>query len=142
MPVGRALAQRGERVAQLRDLRGQGLVLPPERVGRVSGRGRRRRPLDEDVADDGGVQVAHVHDLRDRNAFGHQLLLHGRNLARVALPHEGGEAGLDLGRRLAFVKVTDDLFQRPDAVGPVVNQFAHARTPPPGGVPGSGAHAG
>ena len=43
---------------------------------------------------------------------------------------------------LAFVKVTDDLFQRPDAVGPVVKQFAHARTPPPGRVPGSGAHAG
>jgi len=78
------------------------------------------------------MQVAHVHDLRDRNALGHQLLLHRGNLARVALANECRQPPLDLGRRLALVKVPDDFLQRTDAVRPVVDEFAHDQSPRPG----------
>ena len=119
--------ERGERGAQGRDLGAQRLVLPAKGVDGVAGGRGSARLLDQDVAHDLRVQVAHPHDLLHGHALGHELLLHGRDLARVALAHEGAEARLHFVRGLSLVKVADHLLEGADAVRAVVDELAHAR---------------
>jgi hypothetical protein len=77
------------------------------------------------------VQVAHAHDLLRGHTLGHQLLLHRRDLARVTLTHENGEARLHLAGGPALVQVADHPLQRPDTVRAVVNQLAHSSSSHP-----------
>ena len=58
---------------------------------------------------------------------GHELLLHGRDLAGVHLGDQGLQPLPHVRRRLAVVQVQDHLLEGLDAHGLVVDQLAHGR---------------
>ena len=115
-----------DRRAQLADGLAQGLVLALERVDRMPGHDARpnlhRRHR---VAHHLGVQVAHRADLVDAHPVCHQLLFHGRDFGRVHLVHERRQALTHLVGRASLVQVQDDVLQGGNALGAVVDQFAH-----------------
>jgi hypothetical protein len=122
--VGRCL-QVGRERAKLGDDFGEGLVLAFKRVERVSRWGSHLYRLDQDLSQHLTVQVAHALHFLHRHPARDQLLLHRRDLGRGRLPDQRSQRAPHLVGVGAAVQLLDDLLQRADSLGPIVDELAH-----------------
>ena len=95
------LAQRDEHLAE-------GLVLAHERVDGVTGRSLHRLVLVEGLGEDLNVHVAEALHLGLRDTLLDEPLLHGRDLGRVDVFDQLGEAALQVVGRGPGVQLLDD----------------------------------
>jgi hypothetical protein len=85
--------------------------------------------LHQDVACNLRMQVAHRANFLDWHPLGHEFLFHRHDLGRIGLAHNLAKLTFHLFGRISSVQMLDDLFQCPNTVGSVGEQFAHFQSP-------------
>ena len=103
----------------------EGFVFTAEGIDGMAGRDGARRGGDKEVAGDLGVEVAHGAKLFDGHSFGEEFLFHGDDFGVVGGADDLFELGFDLAGGFAGVEVFDDFLELADALGAIVDEFAH-----------------